>query len=578
MKAEPTFNPIPLSRITPSKTNPRKSFDEKKLAELAESIGKHGIVQPLLLRVSGSNYEIVAGERRFRAAQRLKLETVPAIVRDLSDRDVLEIQVIENLQREDLDPLEEADGYAKLLRSYRYTADEIAEKIGKSRSYVYARLKLTALCPEARKALESEAISDSIALLVARIPDAKLQREAVKAIADGRRTLSFREAQDYIQREFMLRLADAPWDKKDETLVDGAGPCTTCPMRTGNQPELFGDVKSADVCTSPPCFRKKMDAHAKRQLAAAKERGVRILPKDEAPKVFDRYGHRDLDYSSPYVDVDSPIDYNTKKTYRQALGAKLPAVTVGVSPKSGKVFELIPKKTAESALVAAGVRESYARPADNTYQQRAKAEREKRQLERSIEEAIIAELRPEIAKLDPTLPILRVIGKSFGLSRSSYGMEAIFKARGLKYPDWNGREKAIVALVDKMNAGEIAVMCAELMISFSNLENRSIQERALVRELAKIAGVKADAIEKRIRTEAAEKKKAKAAKARKAAAKKRAAAKKKTAAPAAVDEAEAEEGVCRVCGCTYDDACEGGCAWADETMTLCDRCATPIRK
>jgi ParB/RepB/Spo0J family partition protein len=138
-------NTVPLAKITPSTTNPRKSFPKDKLDELTDSVKRLGVLQPILLRPlnGGGTYELVAGERRYRASKAAGLTDIPATVRELTDAEVLEIQVVENLQRSDLHELEEAEGYEKLLKcahpsGEKYTVDEIAAKVGKSRSYVFA--------------------------------------------------------------------------------------------------------------------------------------------------------------------------------------------------------------------------------------------------------------------------------------------------------------------------------------------------------------------------------------------------------------------------------------------------------
>ena len=203
--SEPIHALMPVDLIDVSKTNPRKHFDKEKLAELGESIVRHGIIAPLIVRpIAGNRYELVAGERRLRAAREIAaLSEVPVIVRELSDRDALEVQVIENLQRADLHPLEEAEGYAKLIREHGYDADQLALKIGKSRSYVYARIKLGQLRDEVKEALYADKINHSVALLIARIPDPELQLEAFKKVVpdenhySGRLSdepLSYREA------------------------------------------------------------------------------------------------------------------------------------------------------------------------------------------------------------------------------------------------------------------------------------------------------------------------------------------------------------------------------------------------
>ena len=145
---------MPLDQIRAGRLNPRKSFREEDLVELAESIRQKGLVQPVIVRAdpTSGGYEIVAGERRWRAAQRVGLHNVPVIVRELSDQDVLELAIIENVQRADLNAIEEAGGYRELIERFGYTQDKLAEVIGKSRSHLANTLRLLKL-PESVQAL-----------------------------------------------------------------------------------------------------------------------------------------------------------------------------------------------------------------------------------------------------------------------------------------------------------------------------------------------------------------------------------------------------------------------------------------
>src|SRR5260370_11311119 len=149
---------IPLTRIQESKTNPRRTFDEAKLAELAANIRQHGVLQPVLVRPLPDSedgfFELVAGARRYRASKLATRETIPATVRELTDTECLELQLIENLQRADVHELDEARGYAALmqLQPETYTVEVLAEKIGRSEKYVYARLRLTHLVDEVQQA------------------------------------------------------------------------------------------------------------------------------------------------------------------------------------------------------------------------------------------------------------------------------------------------------------------------------------------------------------------------------------------------------------------------------------------
>jgi ParB/RepB/Spo0J family partition protein len=314
---------IHLGHIKPSKTNPRKHFDKNALGQLSESIKKQGMLSPILVRkLSSGDYEIVAGERRYRAAKLAGLKEIPAIVRDLTDTEALEVQVVENLQREDVHPLEEAEGYEQLIRRSGYkTADDIAAKIGKSRSYVYSRMNLCALLPECRKMFYEGKLSASTALLIARMP-ADQQEPAAKDIigesdnfwVDG--PMSYREAKELIEGEYMLNLSDAVFDTKDPDLVKSAGNCEECLKRTGNEPDLFSDIQRTDVCTDPECFKTKKSRWKEKVLNDAEEKGKTVLSLGECEKIFTDYGYMK---SNKYISLRDTCydDIPAHRTYKE---------------------------------------------------------------------------------------------------------------------------------------------------------------------------------------------------------------------------------------------------------------------
>lgn len=178
MSARSELQSLLLEQLCPSPTNPRKTFDPVALQELADSIAEKGLIQPIVVRprhnsrgapVEVALYEVVAGERRYRAAKLAGLEQVPCIVRELDDVAVLEIQVVENNQREDVHPLEEADGFARLMKVDGYSVERIAQRIGTSTKYVYDRVKLLQLVPELQKVFVEGEISAGHAILLARL-------------------------------------------------------------------------------------------------------------------------------------------------------------------------------------------------------------------------------------------------------------------------------------------------------------------------------------------------------------------------------------------------------------------------
>jgi len=146
---------VEVDRITPSPFQPRRTFDEAKIEELAASIRNQGIIQPLVVRRKGDGYELIAGERRWRAAMRAGLTQVPIVVRDASDHEALQLALVENLQREDLNPIEEANGYRRLQEEFQWSQEEVAEKVGKSRPAIANAMRLLSLPAEVQQEVSS---------------------------------------------------------------------------------------------------------------------------------------------------------------------------------------------------------------------------------------------------------------------------------------------------------------------------------------------------------------------------------------------------------------------------------------
>lgn len=190
---------LKISELEPNREQPRREFDEKAMAELADSIAQHGLLQPLLVRpLFGGGYQIVAGERRWRAARMAGLSEVPAVVREMSDHEVMELALIENLQREDLTPLEEANGYQTLLDKYGMTQDEVAKTVGKSRPAVANALRLLHLPEAIREMVERGELSAGHARTLLAFPDeASMLEAAKKAVEQG---LSVRELERMAKR------------------------------------------------------------------------------------------------------------------------------------------------------------------------------------------------------------------------------------------------------------------------------------------------------------------------------------------------------------------------------------------
>lgn len=365
----------PLSHFAPSATN-RKHTDQEYLKSLAVTIEDKGVLQPITARPwpstrgvapKGALYEIVIGEGRWLASALAKQADIPFFWRDLTDEEALELQLIENLKRKNLNEIEEAEGYRRLMKDHGHPIEQLMKQFDKSRAYLYARLKLLDLCPGGAKYFHEGKLDASTALLVARIPNLKLQEEAAKEIAEGdweagqKVPLSYRRAKSLIENRYMLELAKAPFSRADEALIASAGRCHDCPKRTGNAADLFSDVKSADICIDPTCYEAKVKAHVEQQRQAAKDSGKKVISGKEAEKIVPSY-YRGEAYSTPIggglVDLDRKVMVgNKEKTVRQLLGKDAPeAEAVIIDPhRAGHTIQAVAKETVKERLAAKGI-------------------------------------------------------------------------------------------------------------------------------------------------------------------------------------------------------------------------------
>ncbi len=276
------YRDLPLSQLNESKSNPRRVFDDAALKELAASIRSQGVLSPLLVRpLTENGFEIVAGARRYRAAQMAESATVPVRIVHLSDAEVIEAQLVENLIRAEIHPMEEAEGFARLLAlaKPKYSIEQISARVGKSPVFVASRMKLVDLVPAAVDAFYANEIGVGHALLLAKLPS-DLQQQALSAcfkeVYNGgsqkpaRILLPVRNLQFWIESNVLLVLKDAPFDKRDAQLVPTAGSCADCPKRTGHNKLLFSDDlgKQGDRCVDPKCYQAKLAAHVAKTVAA----------------------------------------------------------------------------------------------------------------------------------------------------------------------------------------------------------------------------------------------------------------------------------------------------------------------
>ena len=288
LREETKLQHLAISDIAPSSTQPRRVLGD--IEDLAQSIKANGVLQPVVVRyVPGSEppYEMAFGHRRLAACRKLGTITVPALVVDKTDAEVAHAQLVENLQREGLSYMDEAEGYLRLVDVLGEKPERLAKAIGKSPAYIYARLKLRDIPQAFREFIREHGIGYSVALVLARVPQS-MQMDACKAVIENGRPMAFRDAQWEIERRFTVNLADAPFNKGSVSLVEDAGACGPCPKKSGNdeQFDLLG-YSSKTICLDRDCYKLKTEAtFAKAAKKAEKNETVVVTDKKAAREFF----------------------------------------------------------------------------------------------------------------------------------------------------------------------------------------------------------------------------------------------------------------------------------------------------
>lgn len=207
---------IKTEQIIPNTYQPRKNFNEEALMELSQSIKEHGIIQPLTVRKIGEIYELVAGERRWRAARMLSLEEVPCIIVDITDRESVQIALIENLQREDLNFIEEAEAYYNLIHDHNFTQEEIAIKMGKKQSTISNKLRLLKLSEKVRELCINNFLTERHARALLTIPSEELQIKIIKQVVKEK--LNVQATEELINKE-LLKLAGEQYKNRNKNIT-----------------------------------------------------------------------------------------------------------------------------------------------------------------------------------------------------------------------------------------------------------------------------------------------------------------------------------------------------------------------
>lgn len=487
MSTPDTITQISLDQLHESPFNPRKTFlDIEQLATTIMAEG--GILSPLLVRprtqfggtgnnqtVEDGGFEIVFGHRRFRAAEHLRLATVPCMVRAMTDAEARSAQIAENLARADVHPIEEAEGFQAMIDNDGLSKDDLAVKVGKSRSYVYGRLKLLEACAQVRMACLMGDIGSEVALLIARLRTDKLQQKALARISavgadlkDGGKA-SYRRIRAELAEKFTLKLKDSMFEREDATLLAGAGVCSACPKRCGNAPE-FEDVATKgisrwdreqdgepDLCTDPDCWEAKTKAHLQRKADALADQGKVMVTGAKARAAIGADG----ELKNGYVPLAKVKDALKKV-------ADKPQVQHVQDPRTGKVVQAV----LHTDLVAAGLAKPEAKPEAKTKAAKPDyaAEQRKRDEEWKRREE---EDRVETERRRALLQAVRQAGA--GRERTEFELRLV-TAAALGGVPWEDRPtlvwlydvksfEQLQARVDKMNASDLTALLLDCAVA-----------------------------------------------------------------------------------------------------------------
>jgi ParB/RepB/Spo0J family partition protein len=490
---------IPLEQIDLG-GNVRKVLGN--LDELVESVKRIGILQSPIVRPNGNRFELVAGYRRVAAAKQAGLTELAVDVRTLTDAQVVEVQLVENIQRQTLDPLDEADGFDRLHKEFGHSTATIAARVGKSIRWVQTHMQLTKLCSEGRRALADRKIVVEIAMTIANIPSQKLQAEAVEKVTTPigleKERMSARAAKDFLRENYTTELRGAPFNTKDALLVPEAGACTACPKRSGANPDLFGDdFKRADICTDVVCFKGKKQAAWEEHEAKAKAEGKKVLSLTEGAKIF---RHGTPSHDSAWVDLNAVCPEDPKKrTWIEVLGEKSLEARDGEEERSlvtvapdltGHVHQIVKKEDALQIAKANGLKwATRAAELEVVRKPPTKEEAEKREhdaaLQSSVETAVIGKAVDWVEKNGSSPAIFRMMG--FGLSNQH--RPDVLERRKL------ATDRDLVALIEKTNSekvlfGIVFELCvSEWIRGFNGYSDE-------LKAMAKMMKIDLDAIEK----------------------------------------------------------------------------------
>lgn len=481
---------ITLDQLAPSPFNKREiSADDPTIKSLAESLKQRQLqdilVRPLLAdtvqRVGdyeeGRRFQIAAGHRRFAAAVFAGLPALRAVVRVLSDEDMREIHAIENMQRENLNALEEARTFELMTERDGMSYQQIADKIGRSKSFVAGRLKLLQIVPQVLAALEAGKIDAEVAVLLSRVHP-KLQASALNRALergpDGGQH-SYRRIRDDLIERYSLKLSEAIFDIKDGSLIPNAPACTACPKRSGGDPDLFGDLvkrdgygkKGENLCTDEVCWDEKKKAHLKIEADKLAAKGTRLVTGGAARTAISAQG----EVKGAYVALADVKDQLAK--VKAKTPDKVPEVVTIQDPRTGKTVKAVKREDVKAAGVKlesaerAGPQRSYEAEERKRVEQRKK-NAEGAKAENAFRVQLLQKVRAVYAGQARSIEDLQMVSRYMLEHMQWRSRELLCTLRG-----WRSVEQGVKAMAAEADASAHAVLMLDIAVCLNVMQDES---------------------------------------------------------------------------------------------------------
>src|ERR1051326_2517690 len=515
---------LPRANVHPSKTNPRKHFSPEDQQNLQASITEKGIEYPLLVRPSGSpnSWEIVDGERRWLVAGLLKLETVPCLVKLMTDEQAVDAQLVSHLQRTNITAIETAEAYKAHMTAHRAARAALAQKIGVKISDVAERLQLLSMTKEARAALNKGLITIDHATLLSKMTEDDQER-ALEFLLEfqGEAIVQLSVFKKWISEEISFNLSNAPWDKADAELIPGVPACTACPKNSAFNTALFSEDQGKGICQDRVCFKAKLEAYKNMMHAKARKEEKRpfiLISTDHNMRTDDPLKIRDVKMSGRFKVVKAGNECEDTKKAQWIDG-----------PNKGKITQVCNyskckkhwKGEGRSAPVS---RDEYNSPANVLKRKRAEHDRDyTRTVEFEFRQSVVSEVIKKLPN-KVTLDLFRSCLSGF-LDRFSLENEDMFvRQLGL-----DGRKFDQDDLIEYMKtAPEAQAVRAWHLLNFDGMFDVFDMEGSRTKVSSLVKQYKLDG--KKIRSDAEKK-------------------------------IQNTLHQCEVCHCHEEDPCDGGCSW-----------------